>query len=196
MSPKEYDFTHYIDVRKRGVSGLKKIDPMIWIFWIEALHLTFPEEFKKNYTGSTRKIIPGDIINDSYIGYIRFNGVLDSRSDIMRNFLKVIDYIPFKKKKASVLLLPFKDAIDTRILNADEKEWFYPADATRKRNHSFITLVNLASNAARDAMTFAWEYLKGNVKREAMMKEYGGYNLDTGLRYQGISKMKEFAPYE
>ena len=194
MSPKDYDFTHYIDVRRRGVSGLKKIDPMIWIFWLEALRLTFPEEFKKHYRGSVRKIIPGDIINDSYLGYIRFNEVLDSRSNAMRSLLKIVDFIPFTKKKASVLLMPFKDAIDTRILNSDEREWFYPADSGRKRNFSFIALVNQASNAARDAMTYAWEYLKGNVKREAMIKEYGGYNLDTGLRYQGISDMKEFAP--
>ena len=55
-------------------------------------------------------------------------------------------------------------------------------------------VVNLASNAARDAISLAWDYLKGNVKREVILKEYGGYNLDTGLRYQGISEMKEFAP--
>ncbi|MBP7283834.1 MAG: zinc dependent phospholipase C family protein [Leptospiraceae bacterium] len=194
MSPKDYDFTHYIDVRKRGVSGIKKIDPMIWFFWLEALRLTFPNEFKAHYLGSVRKIIPGDIINDSYIGYIRFNEVLDSRNSLMRNFLKAVDFIPFSKKKASTLLVPFKDNIDMRILNSEGKEWFYPADANLKKNHSFIALVNLASNAARDAITIAWEYLKGNVKRDLIIKEYGGYNLDTGLRYQGISEMKEFAP--
>lgn len=194
MSPTDYDFTHYIDVRRRGVSGMKKIDPMIWIFWLEALKLTFPEEFKAHYTGSAKKIIPGDIINDSYIGYIRFNEVLDSRSGFMRNFLKAVDFIPFSKKKASTLLVPLMENIDRRILNADGREWNYPADATKKKNHSFINLVNLASNAARDAISLAWDYLKGNVKREVILKEYGGYNLDTGLRYQGISEMKEFAP--
>lgn len=194
MSPKDYDFTHYIDVRRRGVSGMKKIDPMVWIFWLEALRLTFPDEFKTNYIGSARKIIPGDVINDSYLGYIQFNEILDSRSNFMRGFLKVVDLIPFTKKKVSTLLVPFKENIDMRILNFEEKEWFYPADSKRKKNSSFITLVNQASISAKEAITYAWGYLKGNVKREAMIKEYGGYNLDTGLRYQGVSEMKEFAP--
>ena len=173
---------------------MKKIDPMVWIFFFDSLRLTFPDEFKTNYIGSARKIIPGDVINDSYLGYIQFNEILDSRSNFMRGFLKVVDLIPFTKKKVSTLLVPFKENIDMRILNFEEKEWFYPADSKRKKNSSFITLVNQASISAKEAITYAWGYLKGNVKREAMIKEYGGYNLDTGLRYQGVSEMKEFAP--
>jgi hypothetical protein len=193
MSPREYDFTQYIDVRRRGISGLKKIDPMIWSFWIEALELTFPNEFSNTYFGSKRKIIPGDIINDSYLGYIRFNEILDSRNSYVRGFLKTFDFFSFSKKKASTLLMPFKETIDLKVLNSEEKEWFYPADKERKRSHSFMTLVNNAASEAKKAISLAWDYLKGNLKKDVILKEYGGYNLDTGLRYQGISEMKEFS---
>lgn len=194
MSAKEYDFAHYIDIRQRSVTGFQKIDPMIWIFWMEALKLTFPNTFEKSYLGSNRKIIPGDIINDSYIGYIHFNKILDSRSNLLRNFLKVVDFFHFSKKKASVLLLPMKEQIDSRVMNMEEKEWFYPADPTRKRNHSFVALVNQAANAARDAITLAWNYIVGTGSRDNILELYSGYNLDTGLRYQGINEMKEFKP--
>ncbi|MCE9500350.1 MAG: zinc dependent phospholipase C family protein, partial [Leptospira sp.] len=46
MSPKEYDFPHYIDIRTRGRDGRMKMDPMLWKFWQNALKETFPSEFK------------------------------------------------------------------------------------------------------------------------------------------------------
>jgi hypothetical protein len=193
MSPNEYDFTHYIDVRKRGISGIKRIDPMIWNFWLEALEMTFPNDFKEKYIGSRKKIIPGDIINDSYLGYIRFNEILDSRNTFVRGILKTFDFFSLSKRKASTLLMPYKENIDKKVINFEEREWYYPADPERKRNHSFIYLVNSASQAAKEAITTAWDFLKGAIKKEQILKQYSGYNLDTGLRYQGISEMKEFA---
>ncbi|MCB1189165.1 MAG: zinc dependent phospholipase C family protein [Leptospiraceae bacterium] len=194
MSPKEYDFTHYIDIVSRGRDGRLKMDPIIWLFWQQALKLTFPEEFQKYYLGSEKKIIPMDIINDSYIGYLRFQNLLDSRSDLIRGILKFFDTITLNMLRSSVLLMPFKENIDPRVMNLEEKEWYFPADVSQKRNCSFITLVNNAANTAKDVITTAWDYLKNNVKRETILNEYGGYNLDTGLRYQSIHDMKEFAP--
>ncbi len=196
MSPNDYDFTHIIDIRRRGISGLKKMDPLIWKFWLEAIEKVFPIEFKENYLGSRKKIIPGDILNDSYLGYIKFNEILDSRNSFVRGILKTFDFVSFSKKKATTLLLPYKDTIDHKVLNLEEKEWFYPADKERKRNHSFFSLVNNATFEAKKAITMAWDYIQGKSKRDSILKEYSGYNLDTGLRNLGIGEMKEFKPNE
>lgn len=194
MSPKEYDFTHYIDIVNRGRDGRLRLDPVIWMFWQQALKITFPDEFQKYYIGSEKKIIPLDIINDSYIGYLRFHDLLDSRSDLIRGILTLIDFVTLNRFHSSVLLMPFKENIDPRVMNLEEKEWYYPADVSLKKNYSFTTLVNNAANSAKEILTVAWEYLNKNVKKETILKEYGGYNLDTGLRYQSIDEMKEFAP--
>lgn len=102
--------------------------------------------------------------------------------------------ITFKKANSTVLMLPLQTEIDPRIMNNEEREWHYPADKSIKRNDSFITLVNNATTSAKDAVTLAWEYLNNRIKREAFLKEYGGFNLDTGLKFQEITSMKEFSP--
>ncbi|MCC6275402.1 MAG: zinc dependent phospholipase C family protein [Leptospiraceae bacterium] len=194
MSPHDYDFPHHVDVRVRGRDGILKLDPMIWKFWQRGLLETFPDEFKAKYIGSENKMIPLDIINDSYIGFLRFNKVVDTKKSVTRNLLKFIDFVTFKKANSTVLMLPLQEEIDPRIMNNEGREWHYPADKSLKRNDSFITLVNNAANSAKDAVTLAWEYLNNRAKREAILKEYGGYNLDTGLKFQEITSMKEFSP--
>jgi hypothetical protein len=194
MSPKTYDFVQYIDIQRKGFSRERKIDPLIWMFWQTALSETFPDEFESNYLGSNRKIIPGDVLNESYLGFIDFHRVLDSRSLFMRGLLKILDTVTFNKIKTSVLVIPMAENIDQRIMNEEKRPWNYPADPRTVSRESFIELVNRASMASKDAMTLAFNYLLGNEKREKILKEYSGYNLDTGLRHQGVDKMKKFSP--
>ncbi|MCE9499310.1 MAG: phospholipase, partial [Leptospira sp.] len=91
-------------------------------------------------------------------------------------------------------MLPLVEDIDQRVMNDEGREWYYPADKSKKRKDSFMTLVNSAAVTAKDILTMAGEYLDGKIKRETFAKDYSGYNLDTGLRFQDISSMKEFAP--
>ncbi|MDX1960098.1 MAG: zinc dependent phospholipase C family protein [Leptospiraceae bacterium] len=194
MSPEAYDFNQYVNItRSNGVAG-SKLDPVIWAFWQKALKETFPDEFQKYYTGSEKKIIPGDVINDSYIGFVEFNQFLDSRNPIVRGVLKFIDIVTFNKIKSSVLMLPTLETVDRRIMNEEKRPWYYPAEPTTVKNDSFIELVNRAANASITAITTANEYLNQGVKRDTILKEYKGYNLDTGIRNEDISSMKEFAP--
>jgi hypothetical protein len=192
LSPQEYDFNQYIDVTT-GLSD-KKMDPVIWYFWLQSLKKTFPTDFYSIYIGSEKKIIPGDIINDSYLGYLQLNSLLDSRSNWVRNTLSIIDKISFWRYKASVLMLPLKENIDPRVMNNSNKEWYYPADKTKIKNDSFISLINKAATNSKDVMTKAFEYVTNERKRDSLLQEYRGYNLDTGLRYQSIEEMTDFAP--
>ncbi|MEM7180946.1 MAG: zinc dependent phospholipase C family protein [Spirochaetota bacterium] len=193
MSPKDYDFLQYINILQQGSNG-EKMDTTIWYFWQQALKETFPEEFASSYIGSEMRIMPGDIINDSYIGFLRFNDILDSRSRLLRQVLKFADKISFSKFKTSVLMLPLKENIDPRIMNEDNGEWHYPADPKQVSHDSFINLVNKAAESAKTVICTAWEYLQHKVKREDILTSYQGYNLDTGLRYKNVEKMKEFSP--
>jgi hypothetical protein len=194
MSPTTYDFNQYIDIKKTNAVGFTKIDPVVWMFWQSSMKAIFPEEFEKYYTGSEKKIIPGDVINDSYFGFVLFNKILDSRSSVIRGLLKIVDFATFNKIKSSVLMLPTLETIDIRIMNEEKKVWHYPADTSTERNDSFIELVNKAAQASIDAVTLANDYLNKNIKRDAILKQYSGYNLDTGVRNQDITTMKDFSP--
>lgn len=97
------------------------MDPMLWHFWLRGLKATFLEEFKKCYIGSEDKIIPGDLLNESFLGYLEFHRVLDSRSRWMRGTLKFLDQITFHKVRSSVLMLPLKEHIDKRIMNEEKR---------------------------------------------------------------------------
>lgn len=193
LTPKTYDFLQYVDITKKN-SPNRKIDPMIWMLWQSALELTFPEEFRKHYIGSNRKIIPGDVINESYLGFLDFNRLLDSRSTIMRGFLRFVDRITFQKFQSSILMLPMTETIDKRILNEEKSTWRYPAEPKRTSNESFIELIHRACSAAKEVITLGWLYFNKEVKREKILSTYSGYNLDTGLRNKTIEKMKEFSP--
>ncbi|TGK06493.1 phospholipase [Leptospira fletcheri] len=194
MTPKAYDFVHHVDVIHKAKDGKRKMDPMLWHFWLNGLKETFPEKFRSNYLGSEDKIIPGDILNESFLGYVQFHRYLDSRNSFVRAALSFLDKISFHKVKSSVLMLPLKEHIDKRIMNEEKKEWSYPADPSLIRNDSFIELLNRSCDAAKDAVSAAWNYLHDKTSRAAILKEYQGYNLDTGLRYHGIDTMKQFSP--
>ncbi|TGL19049.1 phospholipase [Leptospira yanagawae] len=194
MSAREYDFPQYIDIRHRTVGIKNKMDPVLWNFWLQSLKETFPKEFHSNYIGSEKKIIPGDILNESYLGFYRFTSTLDSRSAFMRGLVSVVDTLTFHRYNASVLMLPTLEAINPKIMNDEKREWFYPADPNRKFNDSFIELLNQASQACKEILTRAYEYSFSPESRSKILDSLGGYNLDTGLRYHGIDHMKEFSP--
>ncbi|MBF3377826.1 zinc dependent phospholipase C family protein [Leptospira borgpetersenii] len=196
MTPKEYDFVHHVDAIFKSEKKTWKMDPMLWHFWLRGLKATFLDEFKKYYIGSENKIIPGDLLNESFLGYLEFHKVLDSRSGWIRGTLKFLDRITFHKVRSSVLMLPLKEHIDKRIMNEEKKKWNYPADPSIVRNDSFVELINRSAQNGRDALTHAWNYLENKMSRSAFLKEYQGYNLDTGLRFQGVDSMKEFSPLE
>lgn len=193
MSPRDYDFTQYINILQSGSDG-EKMDTTIWYFWLQALKKTFQKEFKNSYIGSEIRIIPGDILNDSYIGFLKINRLLDSRSRFLRQMFRLADKVSFSKFKASVLMLPLKENIDPRIMNEDNREWHYPADSQKVKDDSFITLVNKSAQISKEVMTIAWQYLQKDAQKKDILEAYGGYNLDTGLRYQNVDEMKEFAP--
>ncbi|BDA78455.1 hypothetical protein LPTSP3_g13850 [Leptospira kobayashii] len=194
MSAREYDFPQYIDIRHRTVGIKNKMDPILWQFWLHCLKETFPIEFGSSYLGSERKIIPGDILNESYMGFYRFTSTLDSRSSWMRGLVSVVDHLTFHKYNASVLMLPSLGEINPKIMNEEKRAWNYPADPKRVYTDSFIDLLNQASHAAKEILTRAYEYSFSPENRSKILETYGGYNLDTGLRYQGIDSMKEFSP--
>jgi hypothetical protein len=194
MSARQYDFPQYIDIRHRNVGIKNKMDPVLWQFWLSALKHTFPKEVSENYLGSEKKIIPGDILNESYLGFYRFTSTLDSRSSFMRGLVNFVDTVTFHKYHASVLMLPSLEEINPKIMNEEKREWNYPADPKRKFNDTFIELLNQASKASKEILTRAFEYSHNPESRSKILETFGGYNLDTGLRYQGIDHMKEFSP--
>lgn len=77
-----------------------------------------------------------------------------------------------------------------------KKKWNYPADPSIVREDSFVELINSSAQNGKEALTHAWNYLENKMSRSAFLKEYQGYNLDTGLRFQGVDSMKEFSPLE
>ncbi len=194
MSPEEYDFPQYIDIRHRTVGIKNKMDPILWQFWLSALKTTFPTEFASQYLGSEKKIIPGDILNDSYMGFYRFTSTLDSRSRFMRGLVNMVDQLTFHKYQAGVLMLPARETVNPKIMNDEKRSWHYPADSKLVFEDSFIELLNQASLKAKEILTRAYEYSFSPESRSKILETYGGYNLDTGLRYQGITTMTEFSP--
>jgi hypothetical protein len=195
MTPKEYDFTQYIDVRSTRTRNGKRMDSMLWKFWVDSLSEVFPEEFKQDYIGSHHKIESGDILNESYLGFFTMAKVVDSRSSFVRGFLKFVDKITFHKANSTALLLPLKENIDPRIMNDEKKVWSYPSLPDKKSNESFIELLNHAVSLSKDILTLAYEYAENPSLKEKtnLLEKYSGYNLDTGLK-EGINSMKEFAP--
>ncbi len=192
MSPFKYHFNQYIDVRLPNKK--EKMDPVVWEFWRTSLKKTYPSEYNKNYIGSEKKIIPGDLINDSYLGFMQFHELLDSRSTFTRGLLKVLDFLTLYKFKSSVLVLPAKKEIDIRIMNNDEKPWYYPALPSKMSRESFIDLVNRSADESMQAFTKSLEFLNGDINKDVLLKLYDGYNLDTGIKFQDVISMKEFSP--
>lgn len=194
MTPKEYDFSQYIDIRSRR-SGLKRMDSMLWKFWVDSLKEVFPTEFELEYIGSSTRIEPGDIINESYLGFFRLSKILDSRSSFVRGFLKFVDWITLHKANSTVLILPFPEDINPKIMNDEKKLWNYPALPSKKSNESFIELLNSAVLYSKEILTMAYEYAESpsSKSKNSLLEKYSGYNLDTGLK-ESVSLMKSFSP--
>ena len=193
MSPNRYDFTQYVDCRRPGPDGKLQLDPELWALWVGGLQRVFPEEFAAEYVGSAEKIVKGDIVNEAYLGFMKFNRVLDTRSRLVRFLMRVVDALTFRKVKLRNLILPPRAKIDSRLPNEEHRVWKYPADPEQTSSESFIDLVHRAARASAVVMTEARDYLEGRMKRKEFEKKYAGYNLDTGVRSASL-EMKEFAP--
>ena len=192
MNPHKYDFNKYVDIRVPN--NPQKMDSLIWEFILKGLKKTYQDKFFSSYIGSEKKIIPGDLINDSYIGFLDFHNVLDSRSVFMRGFLKTFDFLTLYKFKSSVLVLPVRESINIRIMNEEKRPWFYPSLPSKMSNENFIELVNRSALDSISILTLSDSYINGEIKKEDILKDYDGYNLDTGIRYRGVNSMKEFSP--
>lgn len=195
MTPREYDFPHYIDVRSKRTTKGDRMDGMLWKFWVDSLAEVFPREFAEDYIGSPRKIVEGDILNEAYLGFFKMSKIVDSRSSLVRGFLKFVDTITFHRANSTVLLLPLRENIDPRIMNDEKRVWSYPSLPEKKSSESFIELLNYAVTQSKEILTLAYEYSEDPSEKSKtnLLAKYSGYNLDTGLK-DGIQSMKEFSP--
>jgi len=192
MSPNRYNFIQFVDCTEIQ-KGKKILDYDIWSFWTRSLNKVFHEEFENEYYGSSETIFSGDILNEAYLGFLRFNRLLDTRFRSVRVFLRAVDYATFHRLQARSLILPPREKINPRFLNEEKAIWKYPADPKITSNERFMELVHRAARASAAVLTEAAEYLDGSRKRKDFEKNYSGYNLDTGIRSDSI-EMVEFQP--
>lgn len=193
MSPREYDYLHYLaDTFELNADGDRQLDRDIWRMWVRALRSTFPLEFERHYMGSVNKIERGDILNEAYLGFLKFSSITDARSRPMRFFLRAVDHLTLHRLKTRSLILPAPQKVDPRIANEERREWKYPADPEHTSKASFIDLVNQASRFAEDLVQDALAYINNSMRQSAFEKKYLEYNLDTGIR-SGSLKMHAFS---
>ncbi|MCB1317474.1 MAG: zinc dependent phospholipase C family protein, partial [Leptospiraceae bacterium] len=194
MTPREYNFKQYIAGTDETDDAVGRgIDRDIWHLWVRALERTHASEFKHFYVGSPHRIEKGDIINESYLGFVRFASLTDVRSRTVRAFLKSLDTLTFRRLKTRYLILPAPDTIDRRLTNAEHREWKYPADPARRSTVDFVELVNQAARFSTRLISDSVAYLEKRMTRKDYEKEYLNYNLDTGIRSASL-QMTEFAP--
>jgi hypothetical protein len=79
-------------------------------------------------------------------------------------------------------------------MNNEERPWYYPALPSKMSRESFIDLVNRSALESMNAFTQADEYINGDLNKDVLLKQYDGYNLDTGIKFQDVHTMKEFSP--
>jgi hypothetical protein len=194
LDPARYNFLQYVDIREQTSDG-EILDYDIWRFWVESLATVFPDEFENSYFGSSERILSGDVLNDSYIGFMRFNRILDTRSGMVRGFLTAVDFATFHRIKARYLLLPPPEEVDARMLNEGRKEWKYPGDPTVRSSESFMDLVHRSAKFAAEMIGDADAYVTRGKKAKDLAAKYAGYNLDTGLKSPSID-MHEFEPLD
>lgn len=194
LDPARYHFLQYVDVREQTSDG-EILDYDIWRLWVESLAAVYAEEFDSSYFGSVERILPGDVLNDSYIGFMKFNRILDTRSALVRGFLTAVDFATLHRIKARYLLLPAPHEVDARMLNEERKEWKYPADPNVKSSESFMDLVHRAAKFASEMISDADAYVTRGKKAKDLALKYAGYNLDTGLKSPSID-MHVFEPLE
>lgn len=187
IHPYRYNYMQYVDCREKlPVNGQHNLDFEIWSLWTSAFAATFPEEFANEYHGLEHRIVAEDIVNESYLGFLKFNRMSDTRFRSARMLMRVLDKVTFHKLPTSYLILPPPDSIDPRIPNEQHREWRYPGDPERKSTESFMDLIHRAAHEAAEIMTRAYRYVEGAEKRKDLEKDYGGFNLDTGLRSESI----------
>ncbi len=190
MEPSKYNFAQYVDVHEETENG-PAMDYDLWTMWVESLAEVHHQEFENTYFGRTERILPGDILNDAYTGFMRFNRLLDTRSRLVRGLLTGIDFATFHRLKTRYLLLPAPHEISPRLVNESRSEWKYPADPSVTSKESFMDLVHRAARFAAEAIADADAYISGAKKAKDLAEKYDGYNLDTGLRSESID-MHEF----
>ncbi len=187
LHPHQYNYIQYIDCREKfHQKGKRHLDYDIWSLWVRALATVFPREFQEQYYGSTERIVKGDIINESYLGFYKFSRLSDIRWLGIRFLLRTLDLATLHKLKASYLILPPREKISHRITNEKHKTWKYPADPERTSKEDFMELIHRAARNAARCMTEGLEFLEGKRKRKDLEKEYAGFNLDTGLRSESL----------
>lgn len=194
LEPSRYNFAQYVDIHEETPDG-PAMDYDLWSMWVDALATVYRDEFENTYFGSEARILPGDILNEAYVGFMKFNRILDTRSRPVRALLTAIDFATFHTIKARYLLLPPPDQINPRLLNEERKEWKYPGDPQVTSKESFMDLVHRAAKFAADAMADADAFITGSKKLRDLAEKYDGYNLDTGLRSESIA-MHEFDPID
>lgn len=192
MSTKRYNYLQYIqDTYEIHEDGSKQLDRDIWRMWVRALRTVYPVEFKQFYCGDVEFIKKGDILNEAYLGFLKFNSITDVRYAPIRFMLRAMDKLTLNRLKASFLIPPPGHKVGEKISNQKNEEWKYPLDPAQKKNSSFIELVNEASHFSHEMICDSLKYINGSNKRSLLEKKYIGYNLDTGLRSRSLS-MKEF----
>jgi hypothetical protein len=178
ISPERYNFLKYVDIteqyRKRRI-----LDFDIWQMWVNALSVVYPEDFGREYPGSLQTIRDHDLINDSFLGFLKFNRIVDTRSKIVRGLLRTIDTVTFHRLKARNLILPPRHKIDDRYPNTHRRPWRFPANPDLVSTDSFHQLVHRAAEQSADWIRLARDFVAGK-KTEKDFKPLIGYNLDTG----------------
>ena len=190
MSPNKYHFLKFVDIR----DSRNNMDFDIWQMWIHALSRVHEEDFAEHYKGSLTRIQRGDVLNEAYSGFLRFNRLLDTRSWLVRGFLKAMDGISFHRLKTRHLVLPARNRIPEKMYNPHNRSWKYPADPTRQSNESFMDLVHRAAGFSRELIRLSSDYIDGKKKRKDF-EDLIGYNLDTGVRSESL-QMHAFEPLE
>ncbi|MCR9141742.1 MAG: zinc dependent phospholipase C family protein [bacterium] len=194
MTPREYNFMKYLrHTDEVDENNRRVLDRDVWRLWVRGLERTFPEDFEQDYPGSSREVRKGDLINEAYLGFLRFSSVTDVRSRVIRFLLYLVDWLTFRKLRIRYLILPKPKRIDPRLPNEAGAEWKFPAEPGRVSNESFMELLHRAARFSAKLMTDGRAYIDGDMKRSEFEKIYRGYNLDTGVRSDSLD-MQAFDP--
>lgn len=188
ISPKHYNFFKYVNIADSNGS----LDFDIWQMWVNGLSVVYPDEFREKYVGSLQTVLKGDLIQDSFHNFVKFNRYVDTRSIIVRGLLRTIDAITWHRLKARFLILPPRHLIDDRYPNTQNQFWRYPADPGRTSNESYNQLVHRSAELSVELIRLAKEYVDGK-KSTKDFKSFIGYNLDTGTITDSTG-MFTFAP--
>ncbi|MCB1169490.1 MAG: zinc dependent phospholipase C family protein [Leptospiraceae bacterium] len=190
MSPNKYHFLKFVDIRDNN----KDMDFDIWQMWVHALSAVHEQDFKDHYIGTLEHIRKGDVLNEAFLGFLKFNRLLDTRSWLVRGFLRAVDNLTLHKWKARHLILPPRHRIPEKLYNPHKRSWRYPADPEKHSNESFMELVHRAASFSRQLIRLSQDYIDGRKKRKDF-EEFLGYNLDTGVRSESL-QMHAFEPLE